>query len=667
MNGEEETASSCDLHGDCSCGCGHSHGHDHDGHDVREYVLLFAAGALLLAAIIGGYSGMPETAVAACAIISAALTGIPIIIDSLKGLLNGKQTVCELAGIAIVAAVLIGEYVTAAEVGFILSLGEIAENYAYSRSKRDIEKIADAHPDYGLVKRDGKFVEVPVDEIAVGDIVLVRPGDIVSSDGVVLDGVTSVDESCLTGESIPVEKCEGDPIYSGSVNQDGSLHMRVTKNGEDSTYSRIVNMVREAENRRPPSYPFIDRFASIYTPVTIAIFLGTWILTGSIERAITILIVACPCALLLSTPSAVISAIGAGARRGILIKSGIYLEEAGKTDTVLFDKTGTLTTGKMKVTSLTAYNNYSDESLLLAAAKAEHGSQHPVAKAITAFADEKGVEGINNCRASQVMGLGIKSESDIGTVLAGSSRLLADSGVDIPAVAAGHAVSLSGSGVNPVMISVNGNFAGILGLEDMVRNESPGVVGDLKNHGIDRVSVLTGDRQEIAGRVAKRCGVDMDDVYYEIAPGEKKSIVESLQQEGRTVCFVGDGINDGPALAQANLGVSIGSRENNVAIETSHVVLLRDDLRLLSLLINLGRKTVGTIKANVFFAISFTLALMVLAFFGFIHPAVGAVGHQIGTLIVLANSSLMGLKIRDSKRKPVYKVLIAEDRTAQPG
>lgn len=635
----------CSDHDYDACGCGHSHGHGKDG--IREYALTAIAGLLLAAALACEFTGFPSNVVNVFAVLSALISGIPIIAGSIRGLLGGRQRVCELAGIAIVAAILIGEYVTAAEIGFILSLGEIAEEYAYRRSKRDIERIAAVHPDHGFVERDGDFIEVPVAAIEPGDTVLVRPGDVVPADGSIASGSTTADESCLTGESIPVEKNGGDPVYSGSINLSGAIRVRVTRKGSDSTYSRIVDLVREAENRRPPTYPFIEKFISIYTPLTLGITVLTWLVTGSIERAITILIVACPCALLLSTPSAVIAAIGAGARRGILIKNGLYLEEAGKIDRILFDKTGTLTTGKMKVVSVSAYNVYDEESLVSAASLAESCSEHPVAAAIREYAAGMGISDSVCTDTRNHPGLGIKAGTGTGTILVGNARFMKDSGIEIPGEVMGRAASLSESGITPVFVSRDDAIMGIFGIEDSIRKESPEVIRSLKDLEIRGISILTGDRKEIAESVGERCGIDEGNLYYEIAPAGKKSLVESFQNDGDIVCFVGDGVNDGPALAQANIGVAMGSRENTVAIETSHVVLLRDDLNSLLGFIRLGRKSSRTIKFNVAFALSFTFILMGLAFLGIVHPAVGAVGHQAATLVVLANSALLSFGMKN--------------------
>ncbi|MBP2133831.1 Cd2+/Zn2+-exporting ATPase [Methanomicrobium sp. W14] len=648
----DETGGNKSRHHEChghecceneACGCGHSHGKE--SHN-SEYLFLLVAGVALSFAIAGDYFGFLDVAaVSVFALLSTAFTGIPIIYGAVKGLLVGRSNVCELAGLAIAAAVITGEYIVAAEVGFILSIGEIAEDYAYKRSRRDIENLTSNLPKYGYIKRRDKFEEVLVDEINPGDIILVRPGDVVSSDGKVMSGSTSMDESCLTGESVPVDKNEGDIVYSGSINKSGSVQVLVTKKGKDSTYSRIVELVHEAENRRPPSYPFIEKFASLYTPLTLIAVALTWVFTGSLERAITVLIVACPCALLLSTPSAVIAAIGAGAKRGVLFKSGVYLEESGKTDAVLFDKTGTLTTGVMKVSRIVPVDGYSCEEVIKTAVFAEYGMQHPIAKAVVAYAAEKGIDVSEYSRSGRTEGLGVRADSEGESVLAGSRKFFENSGVKISEFVLKKTEEMIRDGMNPVLIGKNSVVTGIIGVEDSVRSESAYVVDILRDMKIADIYVLTGDRNEIAYSVSDKCGIENENVYSEITPKGKKEIVSSLQESGRKVCFVGDGVNDGPAIAQANIGVSMGSRENTVAIETSHAVILKDDLRSLLVMLRLGARALRTIKVNVAFAVLFTLSLVILAFLGIIHPVSGAVGHQVATLGVLANSALLSAGI----------------------
>jgi Cd2+/Zn2+-exporting ATPase len=606
------------------------------------------AGALLAAALAAEHFALllPIPAVS-LSLGSLALTGIPIVAGTVQGLFRRQRNVGELASIAIAASLFLGEFTVAAELGFIMTLGEAAEEYAHRRSRRDIEAIAADTPRYAFVIRDGETVQVALSEIGPGDRVLVRPGDIVPVDGTVAAGTSAVDESRLTGESIPVEKGPGDTVYAGTLNHDGALQVTVLRIGDHSAYGKIMQMVREAEERRPPSRPIIDRFAAVYTPVMLAAAGGVLLATGDLQRSIALLIVACPCALLLATPSAVLAAIGAGARQGILIRGGEYLEACSRLDTVVFDKTGTLTLGDLHVAKVVPFCGRTVEEVLGPAAVAEAGSEHPVARAVLNAAYERGLA----ADATEMRlhpGGGIEARSGGDRILVGSTRLLALTGIPLPEEAVGVRDALAASGITPVFVGVGDEVIGVIGLQDRLRPESAGVVGRLKSEGIEVIAMLTGDHEDVARRVAAEVGIPEDAVHAGLLPRQKQEYVEALQSSGHGVCFVGDGTNDGPALARADIGVSIGSREDTVALETSHVVLMRGGLTALPGFIRLGKMTARTITANVLFALSFSFAMMVLAALGLLSPAGGAVAHQAGTLIVLANSAcLAGRAIAD--------------------
>ena len=696
----------------CPCGCGHDHGRERDEDSPwwkeSEFIFLIIAGITLLAALIGEYCGsLSESYISALALVSAAFTGIPIIWYAVKGFLVERKGLYELAGLAILGAVYLGDYMVAAEVGFILTLGEIAEDYGYSRSRRDIEKLASLHPKFGLVKRkvthcdcgeehdhedehdhdhehehehghdcehdecrcheehDGgecgcehgsheetaDFVEVPVDEIEVGDIARVRPGDIVCADGVVISGIASMDESCITGESIAVDKSAGDMVYSGSVNLNGLIEIEVKRRGSDSTYSQILNLVHEAEERKPPSYPFIEKFLRYYTPLTLIVAALILIVTGSLEKTITVIIVSCPCGILLATPSAAIAAIGAGARRGILFKSGRYLEEAGRINAVLFDKTGTLTTGKMSVAAVEAFG-VTKEEVISEAALAENGLQHPVSKAVTDYAGKIGIATVPDsaeCIRTVVangMTAEIKGSSKVIRVIKVGNRSFAQSaGVSFTDEAQRAYERFSTAGHNTLFVIRNGTIIGFIGISDLIREESPRVISQLKAAGINKLAILSGDKHEIVRSIAEKCGISADDLYPEILPADKKEITARYQKEGYSVCFVGDGVNDSPALAQANLGAAIASRENTAAIETAHAVILRDSLDAVTMLLKIGRVAVRTIKFNTAFAVLISAGLVILAILGIVTPVAGALGHEVAVMGVLINSAILPLKL----------------------
>ncbi len=662
----------------CPCGCGHDHGRERDADSPwwkePEYILLVIAGVTLLAALIGEYGGyLTAFQISALALVSAAFTGIPIIYYALKGLIIERRGLYELAGLAILGAVWLGDYMVAAEVGFILTLGEIAEDYGYSRSRRDIHKLASLHPKFGLIKRKEhncgcgdehghdhddcgcedrgtEFIEVPVDDIEAGDIARIRPGDIVCADGIVISGAASMDESCITGESIAVDKAVGDMVYSGSVNLNGLIEIEVKRRGNDSTYSQILKLVHEAEERKPPSYPFIEKFLRYYTPIALMVAALILIVTGSIEKTITVIIVSCPCGILLATPSAAIAAIGAGARRGILFKSGRYLEEAGQINAVLFDKTGTLTTGKMTVTAVEAFGGVTKEEVITEAAIAENGLQHPVSKAVTDYAAETGIptaasENADCIRTAVNNGMIAEFKENSKVIRVGNRRFTQSADVTFTDEAERACERFSAAGYNTLFVVRNGTIIGIIGISDRIREESPRVISQLKDAGIRKLAILSGDKDEIVRSIAGKCGINSEDLYSGILPADKKEITEKYQKEGYKVCFVGDGVNDSPALAQADLGAAIASRENTAAIETAHAVILRDSLEAVGMLLKIGKTAVRTIKFNTAFAVLISAGLVILALLGIVTPVVGALGHEVAVMGVLVNSALLPLKL----------------------
>lgn len=636
-------AHECSTHGwSCSPSCGSG------DLNAREIARIGVAGALLGASLVAEHVALslPIPAMA-LSLGSLVLTGLPIVAGTVQGLFHRQRNVGELASIAIAASLYLGEFTVAAELGFIMALGETAEEYAHRRSRRDIEAVAADTPRHAFVIRDGAIVGMALSEIGPGDRVLVRPGDVVPVDGTVVTGTSAVDESRLTGESIPVEKGPGDTVYAGTINHDGALQVTVLRIGDRSAYGRIMRMVREAEERRPPSRPIIDRFAAVYTPVMLVAAGVVWLTTGDLQRSIALLIVACPCALLLATPSAVLAAIGAGARKGVLIRGGEYLEACSRLDTVVFDKTGTLTLGDLHVTKVVPFCGRTAEEVLRLAAVAEAGSEHPVARAVIGAAHEQGLA----AEATEMRmhpGGGIEAWSGANRIVVGSSRLLALTGIPLPAEVQEIQDTFAASGITPVFVGVGEEAIGVIGLQDQLRPESAAVVDLLRREGIGTVVMLTGDHEDVARRVAAEAGIPEDAVYAGLLPEQKQEFVEALQNDGRGVCFVGDGTNDGPALARADVGVGIGSREDTVALETSHVVLMHGGLAALPGFIRLGKRTARTISANVLFALLFSFAMMALAAFGLLSPAGGAIAHQAGTLAVLANSAgLAGRAIVD--------------------
>lgn len=616
-----------------SCGCEHHS----DEQTLRSGIIrITAAGILTLIAVSSEYGLIkhPEVGIAAAAI-ALVLTAIPILKEAITGLFRRRRNVCELAALALIGAVIIGEFTTAAEIALILSIGELVEEYVYARSKKDIDGIITRHPRTGLLIRDDETREVPVEEIRTGDRVMIRPGDIVPVDGIIHEGHSGLDESCLTGESLPVTRGPGDEVSSGSINLDGTLIITTLRPSLDSTYARVVNLVRDAGERRPPTHPLIDRFASWYTPIMLLIAAGVLIWTGSIIRAITVLIVACPCALLLATPSAVLAAIGYAAKNGILIKKGEYLEVCRSITTLVFDKTGTLTTGVMQVLSVDPAHGHSADEILELAGQAESSSSHPVAQAIVRAAKDAGISLHSRGTAREWPGEGIEDQGEGALVHVGTRSFLERNGVIIPGDAhitgEMHAEAI-------IWVARDHRYIGVIRLSDQIRPETTRVLARLREMGLDRIALLTGDDPRIAAQIAQKCDLAEDMVHAGLRPADKETYLGELQQAGEKVCFIGDGTNDGPALARADLGISIASRADTVALETAGVVLMRGGLTALPAFLSLGIRTRRIVYQNVILALSLNVLLIASAASGVISPAAGAIGHQVATVFVLLNS-----------------------------
>lgn len=643
-------SSGCCAHSDprtgntssAGCGCTHELAKD----ELTPLLIRTLIAGVLVAISITVELGLlqPPGIAVVTSLAALALTAYPILKEAVVGLRNGERNVCELASLAIIGAVLIGEFTAAAEIAIILTIGELIETYAYARTKRDLESIVADNPRFATIIREGTPVQVQVEEIQVSDQVMVKPGDKVPVDGIIIEGHSSLDESCLTGESLPQAKGPGNAVFSGSVNQEGAIIMQATKGVDDSTYAKIVQLVHDAGLRRPPSHPLIDRFSRVYTPIMLLIAGIVLVLTGSYLRAITVLIVACPCALLLATPSAVLASLGAAAKQGILIKGGEYLELCHAITTVVLDKTGTLTSGTMTVTAVIPADSRSEDTVLGVAARAEAGSSHPVAKAIVLAAQERQIPVPYSAGSRNHPGLGVADLQNGKQVFVGNAIFMQENGVIIPEPVANAITSGSSEGSITVLVAEEDRLIGTIYLADQIRPETPGVISRLHSLGITSIHLLTGDSEGVALRIARSSGIPPEVVHAGMHPGDKEEFIAGLQKKGAVVCYVGDGTNDGPALARADLGVSIGSREDTIALETSQVILMQGNLTSLPAYIALGKRARLYIMGNICVALILNALLILAAGAGMLSPAMGAIGHQVATVIVLLNSSRLALK-----------------------
>lgn len=544
---------------------------------------------------------------------------------------------------AAIGAIAIGEYSEAAAVMFLFSLGSTLEAYTVDRTRRSIRSLIEAFPSYATVRRDGQITDVPLERIEVGEIVIIRPGDKIPVDGIVTIGESTVNEAPITGESVPKEKRKGDPVYAGSINGRGSLEVRATTTVEDNTIARIVHLVEEAQAQKAPTQQLSETFGRIYTPVVIvlavlvAVFGPT--LFGGTQRewlvsALTLLVVSCPCALVISTPVAIVAAIGNAARLGVLIKGGAFLEALGGISAIAFDKTGTLTSGRMKVCDVTPFNGHSVEEVLAVAAAVESRSEHPLADAIIEKAREAGVEEMHVSFFEAFPGKGARAVADGGAFYIGSRRLMEEFGIRIPDSSA--VAGMTEHGCSIIYVADETTVWGAIGVADTIREGTREAIGNLKQVGIKRTVMLTGDTAHTAKAVAEALGID--EVYAELLPEDKVARVRELAARRGGVAMVGDGINDAPALAAANVGVAMGGMGSPAAVEAADVALMADDIRMLPYAVDLSRKACNIIRQNIIFALAVVLLLVAGALVKWITLATGVLGHEGSALLVIANS-----------------------------
>ncbi|MCP8304253.1 MAG: cadmium-translocating P-type ATPase [archaeon] len=525
-------------------------------------------------------------------------------------------------------------------IGFIL-LGKLLEHAMQRRATDAVRKLLGLQPKMARVIREGKEIEVPVEEVSVGDIVVVRPGEKIPVDGIVTDGYSSVDEKMITGESIPVEKKVGDEAIGATINKSGMLRIRATKVGSDTTLAQIVKLVEEASVARAPIERLADRVSGYFVPLVVLIALGafaTWLfLAGSFIQGFTalvaVLIIACPCALGLATPAAIIVGVGKGAESGILIKGGEYLEKAYKVQTIVFDKTGTLTKGIPSVTDVVPLSNTTERDVLRFAAISEKGSEHPLGEAIIRRVEEMGLEVPDPTYFEAVPGHGVKASHSDTEILLGNRKLMRDNNISIEAQE-DKIQKLEDEGKTATLLALNGSLAGVIAVADTIKESAKEAVDDLKGMGLE-VVMLTGDNRRTAKAIAQQLGIDK--VISEVLPGQKALVIKGLQKEGKVVAMVGDGINDAPALAQADIGIALGSG-TDVAVETGGIVLIKDDLRDVVASIKLSKKTMSKIKQNLFWAFAYNTGFIPVAASGLLSPVFAAIAMAMSSVSVITNS-----------------------------
>ena len=602
---------------------------------IKKEITLLAISGVALVASIFDLLPLPFDA----AWVAIVLCGIPIVLEALIGLITAFDIKADvLVSLALIAAVLIGEDFAAGEVAFIMQLGALLEDVTVARARAGIEKLVHLTPQTArLLLPDGENI-VPAEQVRVGDRLRVLPGESIPVDGVITSGQTSINQAVMTGESLPVDKTVGDEVSSGTVNQYGAFEMRATKVGEDSSIQRMIRLVQSADAGKARIVGLADRWATWIVVIALTAAALTWLITGEIIRAVTILVVFCPCALVLATPTAIMAAIGNATRHGFLVREGDALERLAAVRKIAFDKTGTLTYGTPRVVAAASTLAGLDRAGLYAlAAGAEQLSEHPLGKAVVAGYREENSGEIAPAESFEMLpGRGVSAVVDGRRVLAGNPQLLADHGVAVSPDA--ERQRLLEEGATMIYVAVDGVFAGYLALSDTLRAESAATIAALEAAGV-RPVLLTGDHESAAGAIAARLGIR--EVRAGCLPEDKLEEIGRWQRDGVHVCMIGDGVNDAPALKKADVGIAMGGVGSDIAVEAADIALVDDEVKELPHLMALSRRMMSTIRMNLTFSMGLNFLAIFLAMAGTLNPVVGALVHNAGSVAVILNSALL--------------------------
>ena len=570
------------------------------------------------------------------ALAGAVLLGAPLVWHAIKHLYHGQMHMDELVAMAIVAAIAIGQYQEAGVIAFFMILSNLIETRTALGARASIESLIRLTPTRAhRLEPDGRETEVDAKDLRPGDLIRVRPGDNIPADGEIVEGETIVNQANITGESMPVEKRVGDEVYSGTNNITGAIDIRVTKAGTDTTLGRVQKLIVQAEATKIPLMRLIDRYAGWYTPTILMLAAITLFFTRDMQRAIAMLVVACPCALVLATPTAMVAALSAAARLGVLVKNVVNLEFARNLTAVVFDKTGTLTTGQLSVTRMMPAPGVDGGTLLQAAASAEQLSKHPVARAMVEVAEQARLRLVRPTRFEEVAGRGVAAQVNGDEILVGRSTWLRERGADMSLL--NNPEYQESEGLSTLYVVKNGRCLGWIGLEDRTRPEARAAIDELRELGVRVLTMVTGDRWSVARRVGREMGCT--DVRAEVLPDQKLELVDQLKGDGHRVAVIGDGVNDAPALAAGHLGIAMGAAGSDVAINSASIALMNSDLRRLPFLIRLSRATTSVIWQNLLFGLAYIVVLEILAALGYFGPMLAAVFHTIASALVIFNSA----------------------------
>ena len=573
--------------------------------------------------------------------VAILVCGIPIILEAFIGLVTAFDIKADvLVSLALIASICIGEDFAAGEVAFIMQLGALLEDLTVARARAGIEKLVHLTPQTARVIAGDLEKVVPAEQVKVGDLLRVLPGETVPVDGVILSGQTSVNQAVMTGESLPVDKTVGDEVSSGTVNQFGSFEMRATRVGEDSSIQRMIRLVQSADAGKAKIVGIADRWATWIVVIALSTALLTWLFTGEIIRAVTILVVFCPCALVLATPTAIMAAIGNATKHGFLVREGDALERLARVSRITFDKTGTLTYGTPEVVcAVSATSRRTDQELYALCAAAESLSEHPLGKAVVrCYRQESGHMASRPEQFAMIPGQGVQATVDGEEVLAGNEKMLVEKGIALPEESVSQIREYLDKGCTVIYAAAGDTFAGYLILSDTVREESADMIDRLQELKVQPV-LLTGDHENAAMAIAQE--LHIEEVHAGCLPEDKLKWIESYQNRKEAVCMIGDGINDAPALKTADVGIAMGGVGSDIAVDAADIALVDDEVKELPHLLALSKRMMLTIKCNLTFSMSLNFLAIALAITGILNPVVGALVHNAGSVLVIVNSALL--------------------------
>lgn len=601
----------------------------------KDITLLAVSGIALIISIIKPFE-LPFD----IAWIAIVLCGLPIILEAIIGLITEFDIKADvLVSIALVASVFIGEDFAAGEVAFIMQLGALLEKLTVAKARAGIEKLVKLTPQTARVIDGKKEKVIPADEVRIGNILRVLPGETIPVDGVIVSGSTSVNQAVMTGESLPVDKSVGDEVSSGTVNQFGSFEMRAVKVGEDSSIQRMIRLVQSADAGKAKIVGIADRWATWIVVVALTAAVLTGLITGEIIRAVTILVVFCPCALVLATPTAIMAAIGNATKHGFLVREGDALERLAYVSRITFDKTGTLTYGIPEVVEVKAIGKYNESELFKYGAAAEMYSEHPLGKAVVKSYKQKHGDGTFSVTDfCMIPGRGVMAKVDKKNIIAGNEELLLEKNIHVEDKIKDAAEQSRKRGCTIIYIAADEEAAGYIAMSDTLRKESVDMIREINAQGVEPV-LLTGDHENAAKNIASKLGIR--EYYSGCMPADKLDKIEKYQKNGSRICMIGDGINDAPALKKADVGIAMGGVGSDIAVDAADIALVDDEIKELPHLIALAKRMMFTIKCNLTFSMALNFLAIALAITGILNPVVGALVHNAGSVIVIVNSAFL--------------------------